>query len=179
VAEWPTNARNGAGHSHKAETQRQSTRMELTLTSPKLRRKYLWMKSGGRCWYCGARLYNPGEANTETKKQLILTADHVHPRSRGGHGRANKVPACKYCNSHKSSRSVEEFRKWLKSQVFASAKKARTPAGEHVTRRWKIDTADVVFYFELARLSDGGLHDSGRDPGLFRYESASAVIATD
>ena len=155
------------------------TRMELTLTSPKLRRKYLWMKSGGRCWYCGARLYNPGEANTETKKRLILTADHVRPRSRGGHGRANKVPACKYCNSHKSSRSVEEFRKWLQSQVFASAKQTRTPAGEHVTRRWKIDTGDVVFYFELARLSDCGLHDSGRDPGLFRYESATAVIATD
>jgi HNH endonuclease len=130
--------------------------MELTLNLPKLRRKYLWVKSGGLCWYCGVRLYSPEEANTEAKKQLIFTADHVHPRSRGGRGRTNKVPACKYCNSHKSSRSVEEFREWLQARVFDEAKHPRTPAGEHVTRRWKINTEVVVFYFELARLSDGG-----------------------
>jgi hypothetical protein len=125
--------------------------MELTLNSPKLRRQYVWMKSGGRCWYCGARLYSPGKANTEVKKQLIFTADHVHPRSRGGRGRANKVPACKYCNSHKSSRSVEEFREWLQARVFDKAKHPRAPAGEHVTRHWKINAEAVVFYFELAR----------------------------
>jgi HNH endonuclease len=130
--------------------------MELTLNLPKLRRKYLWVKSGGLCWYCGARLYSPGEANTEAKKQLIFTADHVHPRSRGGRGRTNKVPACKYCNSHKSSRSVEEFREWLQARVFDEAKHPRTPASD-VTRRWKINAEAVVFYFELARLSDSGL----------------------
>src|ERR1700730_4966251 len=105
------------------------------------------------CWYCGVRLYRPEEANTEAKKQLIFTADHVHPRSRGGRGRTNKVPACKYCNSHKSSRSVEEFREWLQARVFDKAKHPRAPAGEHVTRRWKINAEAVVFYFELARLS--------------------------
>ena len=131
--------------------------MELPLNLPKLRRKYLWVKSGGLCWYCGVRLYSPGEANTEAKKQLIFTADHVHPRSRGGRGRANKVPACKYCNSHKSSRSVEEFREWLQARVFDKAKHPRAPAGEHVTRRWKINAEAVVFYFELAQLSDSGL----------------------
>jgi 5-methylcytosine-specific restriction endonuclease McrA len=131
--------------------------MALTLDSPKLKRKYLWMKSGGRCWYCGTRLYSPAEANTEIRKQLILTADHVHPRSRGGHGRANKVPACKYCNSHKSSRSVEEFREWLRAGVLANGKQTRAPAAEHVTRRWKIDTDPVLFYFELARLTDDGI----------------------
>ena len=123
----------------------------------RIKRQYVWEKTGGLCWYCGARLYYREEADTEVKKRLVFTADHLHPRAHGGRGRANKVPACKYCNSHKSSRSVEEFRKWLQSQVFARAKQIRTPAGEHVTRRWKIDTADVVFYFELARLSDGGL----------------------
>jgi hypothetical protein len=41
--------------------------------------------------------------------------------------------------------------------VFDKAKHPRAPAGEHVTRRWKIDAEAVVFYFELARLSDGGL----------------------
>src|SRR5271156_21593 len=110
--------------------------MNLTLDSPKLRRKYLWIKSGGRGWDCGAQLYHPGEADTATKRQLILTADHVHPRSRGGHGQANKVPACKYCNSHKSSRSVEEFREWLQARVWAKTKQTRPPAAERVARCW-------------------------------------------
>jgi 5-methylcytosine-specific restriction endonuclease McrA len=146
------------GHSTQKESLNDDlARMELSFLSPKLRRKYLWAKSGGRCWYCGAQLYNPEEANTEIKKRLILTADHVHPRSRGGRGRANKVPACKFCNSHKSSRSVEEFREWLRARVFGSATETRARVGEHVTRRWKIDTDDVVFYFELARLSEDRL----------------------
>jgi 5-methylcytosine-specific restriction endonuclease McrA len=130
--------------------------MELSLSSPTLRRKYLWAKSGGRCWYCGAQLYSSEEANTEIKKRLILTADHVHPRWRSGRGRANKVPACKYCNSHKSSRSVEEFREWLQARVFAKAPQTCAPSDEQVIRRWKMDASDVIFYFELAGLSESG-----------------------
>jgi hypothetical protein len=64
------------------------------------------------------------------------------------------VPACKYRNSHKRSRSVDEFREWLQGRVFARATQTCAPTGEHVTRGWKIDTGDVIFYFELARLSE-------------------------
>ena len=130
------------------------TEWSFTLTSPKLKRKYLWMKTGGRRWYCGAQLCSSGDANTEAKKHIILTADHIHPRSLGGHGRTNKVPACKFCNSHKSSRSVEEFREWLQARMFTKAQQTQAPAGAWVTRLWKIDTDAVVFYFELARLSN-------------------------
>src|SRR5713101_7112037 len=64
---------------------------------PRVKRQYVWQKTGGLCWYCGARLYYREEADTEVKKRLVFTADHLHPRAHGGRGRANKVPACKYC----------------------------------------------------------------------------------
>jgi 5-methylcytosine-specific restriction endonuclease McrA len=131
-----------------------------TLNSPKIKRKYVWTKSGGLCWYCGVQLYRAGEVDTEAKKQLVFTADHLHPRSHGGRGRANKVPACKYCNSHKSSRSVEEFRLWLQARVFDKAKHVRPPVGEPVPRRWKINAEAVIFYFELARLPSSGSRKS-------------------
>ena len=129
------------------------------VSSLKIKRKYVWTKSGGLCWYCGAQLYCPGEADTEYKKQFVFTTDHVHPRSNGGRGRANKVPACKYCNSHKSSRSVEEFRQWLQTLVCEQATHARALGGEYGPRRWKINSEAVVFYFELARPLNGGLEN--------------------
>jgi 5-methylcytosine-specific restriction endonuclease McrA len=124
-----------------------------TLNLPRIKRQYVWAKSGGLCWYCGAQLYCREEADTELKKQLVFTADHLHPRAHGGRGRGNKVPACKYCNSHKSSRSVEQFRQWVQQILFDEAKDAGTPVREQVLRRWKIEAEAVVFYFELARLS--------------------------
>jgi 5-methylcytosine-specific restriction endonuclease McrA len=127
------------------------------LNSPKIKRKYVWTKSGGLCWYCGVQLYRSAEVDTEAKKKLVFTTDHLHPRSHGGRGRANKVPACKYCNSHKSSRSVEEFRHWLQALVSDKAKHALAPVGE--PRRWKINAEAVVFYFELARLPKSGLEN--------------------
>jgi hypothetical protein len=125
--------------------------IERRLNSPKIKRKYVWTKSGGLCWYCGAQLYCPGEADSEFKKPFVFTTDHVHPRSHGGRGRANKVPACKYCNSHKSSRSVEEFRQWLQALACEQANHARALGGEYGPRRWKVNSEAAVFYFELGR----------------------------
>ena len=113
-------------------------------------------KTGGRCWYCGERLYYRDEADTEFQKRLVFTADHLHPRAHGGRGRANKVPACKYCNSHKSSRTVEQFRQWVQALVFDKAKRDGAPLGEQGLGRWKITAGAVIFYFELARLSNNG-----------------------
>ena len=128
-----------------------------TLNSLKIKRKYVWTKSGGLCWYCGAQLYCQGEADTECKRQFVFTTDHVHPRSNGGRGRANKVPACKYCNSHKSSRNVEEFRRWLQALMCEQATQARALGADYGLRRWKINSEVVVFYFELARLLNSDL----------------------
>lgn len=126
---------------------------------PRIKRQYVWAKSGGLCWYCGAQLYSREEADTEVKKRLIFTADHLHPRKYGGRGRANKVPACKYCNSHKSSRSVEDFRQWVRARIFDKG----SPLSNQVLRRWKINNGSVVFYFELAEVrQQGSLGDGHR-----------------
>ena len=131
-------------------------RGRCNVNTPRIKRQYVWEKTGGLCWYCGERLYYREEADTKVKKRLVFTADHLHPRAHGGRGRANKVPACKYCNSHKSSRSVEQFRQWVQALVFDKAKRAGAPLGKQGLGRWKIKAGAVVFYFELARLSNGG-----------------------
>lgn len=39
-----------------------------------------------------------------------FSIDHIVPKSQGGsNDKSNKVAACKNCNKHKGSRSVEEF----------------------------------------------------------------------
>ena len=57
----------------------------------------------GRCTYCG-----------ELRR---LTMDHRIPLSRGGgHEIDNVIPACKPCNSRKSTRTEEEFRAFLRDE---------------------------------------------------------------
>jgi hypothetical protein len=126
------------------------------VNTPRIKRQYVWEKSDGRCWYCGARLYYREEADTDFKKRLVFTVDHLHPRAHGGRGRANKVPACKHCNSHKRSQSVEQFRQWVHALVFDKAKREGAPLDQQGPRRWKIKAGALVFYFEIARLSNNG-----------------------
>jgi hypothetical protein len=45
-----------------------------------------WEKTGGLCWCCGARLYYREQADTEIKKRLTFTADHLQSRAHGGPG---------------------------------------------------------------------------------------------
>ena len=123
-----------------------------SLSVRRIKRQYVWAKSGGLCWYCGAQLYSRAEADTEVKKDFIFTADHLHPRKYGGRGRANKVPACKYCNSRKSSRSVEEFRRWVRTRLSDNS----VPLSNQVLGRWKINNGSVVFYFELIEVRQQG-----------------------
>src|SRR6516164_6271378 len=124
----------------------------VPLSVRRIKRQYVWAKSGSLCWYCGTQLYSRAEADTEVKKEFIFTADHLHPRKYGGRGRANKVPACKYCNSHKSSRSVEEFRQWVRTRSSDNS----VPLSNQVLGRWKINNGSVVFYFELAEVRQQG-----------------------
>ena len=122
------------------------------MDTPRTKRQYVWEKTGGFCWYCGARLYLREDADTELKKRLAFTVDHLHPRVHGGRGRANKVPARKYCNSHKSWRSVEQFREWVRVRLSGQAKSA-------VPRGWRINAEGVIFYFELARFGNSEVQD--------------------
>lgn len=57
----------------------------------------------GRCGYCG---------------DDASTIEHVRPLSRGGqHTALNVIPACKYCNLRKGSKTVEE---WMGTIGFGS-----------------------------------------------------------
>src|SRR6266849_5639724 len=85
-------------------------RGRCNVNTPRIKWQYAWEKTGGLCWYCGARLYYREEADTKVKKRL----------------------------------------------VFNKAKRAGAPLGKHGLGRWKIKAGTVVFYFELARLSNGG-----------------------
>ena len=75
------------------------------------KRKAIYDKSGGKCWYCGCKL-NKG-----------WHADHFYPVKRRsnkwsdgslGHPERdvedNKVPSCASCNIMKSQMSIEQFR---------------------------------------------------------------------
>jgi hypothetical protein len=60
-----------------------------------------WWKSDGHCWYCGC----------EMLPFTDFSIDHVVPRARGGRDTwDNLVPCCRFCNSSKGSKTLEEFR---------------------------------------------------------------------
>jgi len=60
----------------------------------------VYAKTGGRCAYCGRRLY-----------QGVADIEHMTPKSRGGTDSIrNLVIACRQCNSRKAMRTVDEYR---------------------------------------------------------------------
>jgi len=59
-------------------------RGRCNVDTPRIKRQYVWEKTGGFCWYCGARLYLREDADDELKKRLVFTVDHMHPRVHGG-----------------------------------------------------------------------------------------------
>lgn len=60
------------------------------------------ISDGVRCWYCGKDIGDKP------------TIDHQHPRIQGGTDEPeNLVLACKYCNSQKGGKTVEEYRAYL------------------------------------------------------------------
>lgn len=71
-------------------------------------REAIWEKTRGRCCYCGSKLTRSN-----------MTIDHFHPVAKGGSDDLNNlVPACRYCNSSKGTKSVEEFRFLRMMQEF-------------------------------------------------------------
>jgi 5-methylcytosine-specific restriction endonuclease McrA len=71
-----------------------------------LTRRTVMMRDNYTCQYCGAQ---PPKAN--------LTIDHVTPKMRGGATTwENVVCACKVCNLHKGSKTLEQANMRLRSQ---------------------------------------------------------------
>ena len=64
------------------------------------KRKKLFQRSRGRCWYCGNAL-----------DLTTFVADHVIPKSAGGSdGLNNRVAACRPCDKAKGFNTLDEFR---------------------------------------------------------------------
>lgn len=76
--------------------------------SPEMR-SFVFGKTNGHCVYCGVQI----------DPFLTFHIDHLHPISRGGSNDPdNLLPACKSCNSSKSARSIEEFRRQRGGGLF-------------------------------------------------------------
>ena len=52
--------------------------------------------------------------------------------------------------------SVEQFRQWVQARLVDNAKHLGTPLSKQVRRRWNVKAETLVFYFELAGLSNNG-----------------------
>lgn len=60
--------------------------------------KNLFNKQSGKCFYCGAELTNK------------YTIEHLEPLCRGGkNNKENSVLACKFCNSSKNKKTLNEY----------------------------------------------------------------------
>lgn len=67
-----------------------------------------WLKTQGRCWYCG---YQVGDGQKSRYYATYPNIDHQTPVARGGtNDPDNLVFACAKCNRTKKSLTLEEFR---------------------------------------------------------------------
>ena len=77
------------------------------------KRKDVWSKTGGKCYYCGTQLEN--EDILDWGGKVVTTRhhwdiDHMIPVSRGGtNDTSNLVPACLSCNGKKGTMTADEF----------------------------------------------------------------------
>ncbi len=88
------------------------------------KRKTIYNKSNGHCWYCGEKLGEKGwhADHFEPIRRNWWTDTCVHPER---DTEDNKVPACASCNIMKGSSDLEFFRQTI-SQFVESLNKCST-----------------------------------------------------
>lgn len=70
---------------------------------PKVDRKAVYEKYGGRCAYCGRKI--------DIKD---MQADHLKPQRQGGADEINNMmPSCRRCNHYKRANSLDVYRSML------------------------------------------------------------------
>lgn len=75
----------------------------------KAKRVDIWVKTEGRCYYCGSML----------EHKTTFCIDHIVPQiGEGEDNIENVVPACRSCNSTKGTKQIEEFRFYRRMQKF-------------------------------------------------------------
>ncbi|WP_214797695.1 HNH endonuclease signature motif containing protein [Exiguobacterium sp. s5] len=118
------------------------------------KRRAIYEKSNGHCWYCGCKLGDKG-----------WHADHFEPIRRNRDGTCcfperdteeNKVPACASCNNMKGSYDLEVFRNIVK-EFITTLNKYSTQY--KIAKRYGLieeKPREVVFWFESNTLGGDG-----------------------
>lgn len=74
-------------------------------------RERLLRKQNNRCWYCGCNLILDKEKYLDSQSYCV---DRLTPVIKGGSNlKTNLVAARRLCNSQKSRKSLDEYRRWL------------------------------------------------------------------
>lgn len=92
--------------------------LAIKFTTPK--RRAIWGKTAGRCFYCGLQTLGPGVGFSDEKSDCYMVSpfatwmegDHyVSKKLGGGNGIENLVPSCPDCNNLKRGFAVADFRR--------------------------------------------------------------------
>lgn len=100
----------------------------------RLTRIKAYKASKGHCVYCGKHIRLDYVKGRHDHMEL----DHVVAKAKGGTSIGNRVAACEFCNSRKSSDSIEEFRSHIEKDVIDEKPKA-------LLHYYK---GPVIFYYE-------------------------------
>lgn len=111
----------------------------------KQRRKQIWDKSKGKCWYCGDKLKDDWHVDHVIPKAMTYLQDQERHMQ---DGIDNLVPSCPPCNMLKHCYPLEKFRCIVKSQI----EKCNANCTHYRTaKRYKLikeQPKEIVFYFE-------------------------------
>lgn len=95
------------------------------------RKKRVFAKTNGRCYYCGCELQFDE-----------FQIDHLIPKSEGGKGGDNLVPSCRDCNMFKGKLGIEDFRKKIDDSIHSSIQ------GRMIAKYFNISEKSKGFYFD-------------------------------
>lgn len=111
------------------------------------KRRAIYEKSEGHCWYCGCKLAEKGwhADHFEPIRRNWWTTTSIFPEL---DTEENKVPACASCNIQKGAMDLEDFRE--KVQNFTNSLQKYHTQYDVAKRYGLIKETDkkVVFWFE-------------------------------
>jgi hypothetical protein len=131
------------------------------------------LKTNGRCWYCGVRIWPRSEDVRNT------TVDHLIPLARGGvDGLENCVPACGLCNGSKCANTLDDFRHYAAQRALGMPMFSR----EQIAwmRKRGVDLTkydDFRFWYETHKTRHTDMWSAGRIRSeIKRKASAHAAL---